>query len=302
MKPTLLVLAAGMGSRYGGLKQMDGFGPSAETIIDYSVYDAVRAGFGKAVFVIRRDFADDFREKISDKYRDRIEVRLVFQSLDNIPEGFTLHPERQKPLGTAHAVWCAREHLTEPFAVINADDFYGPSAFRLMAEHLSALDDSTVSEELLMGYKLTNTLSENGTVSRGVCEIDPARHTLRSIVERTKIYTTDRGQVVYLEDETEYPLRGDEVVSMNMMGFTSATVEHFDAGLRAFLGEYAGELKREFYLPLVLNQLVQSGLSRVKVLKTEEQWYGVTYPEDRPGVVNAIADMVRRGIYPTPLW
>lgn len=302
MKPTLLVLAAGMGSRYGGLKQMDGFGPAGETIIDYSVYDAVRAGFGKAVFVIRRDFADDFREKISNKYRDRIDVRLVFQSLDNIPEGFALHPERQKPLGTAHAVWCAREHLTEPFAVINADDFYGPSAFRLMAEHLAALEDSSIAEQLLMGYKLTNTLSENGTVSRGVCETDPVHHTLRSIVERTKIYTTAQGQVVYVEDETEYPLRGDEVVSMNMMGFTSAAIAHFDAGLRAFLGEYAGELKREFYLPLVLNHLVQSGLSCVKVLKTEEQWYGVTYPEDRPGVVNAIAGMVRQGTYPTPLW
>lgn len=281
---------------------MDGFGPSGETIIDYSVYDALRAGFTKVVFVIRKDFEQDFREKISDKYRDRIDVRLVFQSLDNIPQGFSLHPERSKPLGTGHAVWCAREHLTEPFAVINADDFYGPSSFRLMADYLSALDDSSIAEQTMVGYKLTNTLSENGTVSRGVCQIDPQENTLQSITERTKIYAKPQGGVVYCENESEYPLSGEEVVSMNMMGFTSAAVAHFDAGLRAFLGECANELKREFYLPSVLNALVQNGHSRVKVLKTEEQWYGVTYPEDRPGVVRAITEMVEQGVYPSPLW
>lgn len=281
---------------------MDGFGPSGETIIDYSVYDALRAGFAKVVFVIRKDFEQDFREKISDKYRDRIDVRLVFQSLDNIPQGFSLHPERSKPLGTGHAVWCAREHLTEPFAVINADDFYGPSSFHLMADYLSALDDSSIAEQTMVGYKLTNTLSENGTVSRGVCQIDPQENTLQSITERTKIYAKPQGGVVYCENESEYPLSGEEVVSMNMMGFTSAAVAHFDAGLRAFLGECANELKREFYLPSVLNALVQNGHSRVKVLKTEEQWYGVTYPEDRPGVVRAITEMVDQGVYPSPLW
>lgn len=175
MTPTLLVLAAGMGSRYGGLKQLDPFGPNGETIIDYSVYDAARAGFGKVVFVIRRDFADEFREKVSDKYKNRIEVRTVFQGLENIPEGYTLHPERKKPLGTGHAVWCASKEISEPFAVINADDFYGPAAFRIMAEHLSTLDDCSQKEQTMVGYKLTNTLSENGSVSRGVCEIEEPR-------------------------------------------------------------------------------------------------------------------------------
>lgn len=301
MKPTLLVLAAGLGSRYGGLKQMEGFGPSGETIIDYSVYDAVRAGFGKVVFVIRKDFADDFRERISDKYKSRIDVRLVYQGLENIPEGFTLNPERKKPLGTGHAVWCASKELTEPFAVINADDFYGPSSFRLMADYLSTLDDSSLCEQMMVGYKLTNTLSENGTVSRGVCEIDCQHHTLCSITERTKIYRTPNG-VVYLENDVEYPLTGNEVVSMNMMGFTSAAVDCFDKGLREFLTECSQELKKEFYLPSVLNDLVQKGHSQVKVLKTEEQWYGVTYPEDRPGVLSAIAKMVENGTYPSPLW
>lgn len=185
--------------------------------------------------------------------------------------------------------------------MINADDFYGPSSFRLMADYLSRLDDSSLAEQMMVGYKLTNTLSENGTVSRGVCEINPEDQTLRSITERTKIYATPRG-VVYLENEVEYPLSGKEIVSMNMMGFTSAAVKHFDLGLREFLRENSQELKKEFYLPSVLNELVQKGLSRVKVLPTEEQWYGVTYPEDRQGVVEAIARMVKAGIYPSPLW
>lgn len=301
MKPTLLVLAAGLGSRYGGLKQMEGFGPHGETIIDYSVYDAVRAGFGKVVFVIRRDFEADFREKISDKYRSRIDVRLVFQELGNIPEGYTLHPERKKPLGTGHAVWCASKELTEPFAVINSDDFYGPSSFQLMADYLSKLDDSSIREQMMVGYKLTNTLSENGTVSRGVCEINCEDHTLHSITERTKIYANEKG-VFYLENDTEYPLTGHEVVSMNMMGFTSAAVAHFDSGLREFLRDNSQEMKKEFYLPTVLNNLVQQGHSRVKVLKTEEQWYGVTYPEDRPCVIRAIENLIEKGVYPTPLW
>lgn len=302
MTPTLLVLAAGMGSRYGGLKQLDPFGPNGETIIDYSVYDAARAGFGKVVFVIRRDFADEFREKVSDKYKNRIEVRTVFQGLENIPEGYTLHPERKKPLGTGHAVWCASKEISEPFAVINADDFYGPTAFRIMAEHLSTLDDCSQKEQTMVGYKLTNTLSENGSVSRGVCEIEEPGCTLKSITERTKIYRTENGNVVYRENDVEYPLTGDEIVSMNMMGFTSCAFEHFEKGLHEFLRENSSELKKEFYLPTVLNNMIHGGYSVVKVLKTSEQWFGVTYPEDKPSVMAAIRSLVNTGVYPSPLW
>ncbi|MDD4819464.1 MAG: NTP transferase domain-containing protein [Flavobacteriales bacterium] len=302
MKPTLLVLAAGMGSRYGGLKQLDGFGPNGETIMDYSVYDALKAGFGKVVFVIRHDFADEFKEKVASKYENKIPVELVYQSLDNIPQGFTLNTERTKPLGTGHAVWCATESLKgAPFAVINADDFYGPSAFKLMAEYLSKMDDNCLSRQMMVGYRLTNTLSENGHVSRGVCELNED-HTLKSITERTKIYTNEKGNVVFIEDDVEYPLTGREVVSMNMMGFSSCALKHFDADLRAFLAENAAEMKKEFYLPTVLNNLIQRGHSCVDVLPTEEQWYGVTYPEDKASVIASIGEMVKKGIYPSPLW
>ena len=274
MTPTLLVLAAGMGSRYGGLKQLDPFGPNA----------------------------DEFREKVSDKYKNRIEVRTVFQGLENIPEGYTLHPERKKPLGTGHAVWCASKEISEPFAVINADDFYGPAAFRIMAEHLSTLDDCSQKEQTMVGYKLTNTLSENGSVSRGVCEIEEPGCTLKSITERTKIYRTENGNVVYRENDVEYPLTGDEIVSMNMMGFTSCAFEHFEKGLHEFLRENSSELKKEFYLPTVLNNMIHGGYSVVKVLKTSEQWFGVTYPEDKPSVMAAIRSLVNTGVYPSPLW
>lgn len=301
MKPTLLILAAGMGSRYGGLKQLDQFGPSGETIMDYSVYDAMKAGFGKVVFIIREDFADEFKEKIISKYEGKIPVEIVFQSLDRIPEGYTLNPERSKPLGTAHAVWCAREVLDTPFAVINADDFYGSGSFKIMADYLSQMDDASTARQVMVGYMVKNTLSENGSVSRGVCEIKEDG-TLGTIIERTKIYTKEDGSIVFEEDGEETPLEPETVVSMNMMGFSSSTLSYYDSDLKAFLDENAGELKKEFFLPLVLNNLIQRGISCVDVLTTTEQWYGVTYPEDKPSVIESIDRKIKDGIYPTPLW
>ena len=301
MKPTLLILAAGMGSRYGGLKQLDQFGPSGETIMDYSVYDAMKAGFGKVVFIIREDFAAEFKEKIISKYEGKIPVEIVFQSLDRIPEGYTLNPERSKPLGTAHAVWCAREVLDTPFAVINADDFYGSGSFKIMADYLSQMDDASTARQVMVGYMVKNTLSENGSVSRGVCEIKEDG-TLGTIIERTKIYTKEDGSIVFEEDGEETPLEPETVVSMNMMGFSSSTLSYYDSDLKAFLDENAGELKKEFFLPLVLNNLIQRGISCVDVLTTTEQWYGVTYPEDKPSVIESIDRKIKDGIYPTPLW
>ncbi|MBO4960681.1 MAG: nucleotide-diphospho-sugar transferase [Flavobacteriales bacterium] len=301
MKPTLLILAAGMGSRYGGLKQLDQFGPSGETIMDYSVYDAMKAGFGKVVFIIREDFAAEFKEKIISKYEGKIPVEIVFQSLDRIPEGYTLNPERSKPLGTAHAVWCAREVLDTPFAVINADDFYGSGSFKIMADYLSQMDDASTARQVMVGYMVKNTLSENGSVSRGVCEIKEDG-TLGTIIERTKIYTKEDGSIVFEEDGEETPLEPETVVSMNMMGFSSSTLSYYDSDLKAFLDENAGELKKEFFLPLVLNNLIQRGISCVDVLTTTEQWYGVTYPEDKPSVIESIDKKIKDGIYPTPLW
>lgn len=301
MKPTLLILAAGMGSRYGGLKQLDQFGPSGETIMDYSVYDAMKAGFGKVVFIIREDFAAEFKEKIISKYEGKIPVEIVYQSLDRIPEGYTLNPERSKPLGTAHAVWCAREVLDTPFAVINADDFYGSGSFKIMADYLSQMDDASTARQVMVGYMVKNTLSENGSVSRGVCEIKEDG-TLGTIIERTKIYTKEDGSIVFEEDGEETPLESETVVSMNMMGFSSSTLSYYDSDLKAFLDENAGELKKEFFLPLVLNNLIQRGISCVDVLTTTEQWYGVTYPEDKPSVIESIDKKIKDGIYPTPLW
>ena len=301
MKPTLLILAAGMGSRYGGLKQLDEFGPSGETIMDYSVYDAMKAGFGKVVFIIRQDFAEEFKEKIISKYEGKIPVEVVFQSLDLLPEGYSINPERSKPLGTAHAVWCARHALNTPFAVINADDFYGSGSFKIMADYLSQMDDTSTARQVMVGYMVKNTLSENGSVSRGVCGINEDG-TLGNIIERTKIYTKEDGTIVYEEDGIETALAPEAAVSMNMMGFTSATLTYFDSDLKAFLDEKAQELKKEFFLPLVLNNLIQNKISCVDVLTTPEQWYGVTYPEDKPTVLESLNKKVEDGVYPSPLW
>lgn len=300
MKPTLLVLAAGMGSRYGGLKQMDTFGPSGETIMDYSVFDAVRAGFGKVVFVIRRDFEEDFKSNVVKKYEGQIEIELAFQELDKLPEGVEGYPDRVKPWGTGHAVWCASEAIREPFAVINADDFYGKDAFAVISEYLSTLESDDISKQCMVGYQLKNTLSDNGHVSRGVCELDD-NNLLESITERTKIVKTEAG-AEFIEGDTAYPLTGDEIVSMNMMGFSPVAMKYFESDFVEFMKHSGKELKSEFYLPTVLNNLVQRGLSTVKVLETSSPWFGVTYKEDKEIVTEQINKLVAAGEYPSQLW
>jgi UTP-glucose-1-phosphate uridylyltransferase len=289
-----------MGSRFGGLKQKDHFGPSGETIIDYSVYDAIEAGFTKVVFVIRREFEDEFKADVSSKYEGKIQVEYAYQELNNIPDDIMLHPERVKPLGTGHAVWVARKKIAEPFAVINADDFYGRDAFAVIAKYLTSLNPDSLEKQCMVGYILRNTLSDNGDVSRGICELNENSELL-SITERTKIERKGN-DAVYYEDDQIIDLSGDEIASMNMMGFTSAALEAFDNDLNDFLKNRSLELKSEFYLPTVLNNLVKRGQSKVKVLKTHANWFGVTYKEDKPIVVKAINDLVEKGVYPKKLW
>ncbi|MFT3783624.1 MAG: sugar phosphate nucleotidyltransferase [Nibricoccus sp.] len=292
MQPTLLVLAAGMGSRYGGLKQIDPVGPSGETILDYSVYDALRAGFGKVVFVIRRDFEAMFREKIGAKYAGRMVVDYIFQSVDALPTGYSVPSGREKPWGTGHATWCAREALKEPFAVINADDFYGADSFRQLAGFLKRAGSS---EATMVGFHLANTLSENGAVSRGVCQVD-ANGELRAVVEHTGILPAEVG--------AGRKFAGETIVSMNCWGFTPGIFSRLDERFRAFLGTALAEnpLKAEFYLPGAVSDLIQRGRTTVKVLPTSSNWFGVTYREDRPRVVAALTQLVEGGQYPHNLW
>lgn len=298
MKPTLLVLAAGMGSRYGGLKQLDGVGPHGETIMDYSIYDAIRAGFGKVVFVIRKDFEKDFNEKILSKYKGHIPVEVAFQSIDDLPEGFTVPEGRVKPWGTGHAVRAARGVIAEPFAVINADDFYGQDAFVVLARQLQA-NDSNYS---MVGFRVGNTMSESGTVSRGVCTVG-ADGNLANIVERTAIgYDANHNIKFKDENGVEQQLQSNTPVSMNFWGFNPDYFEYTERDFLKFLNEKGGELKSEFYIPTVVDGLIKSGEKSVKVLDTESQWFGVTYPEDRPGVVAKLAALHADGTYPDKMF
>ena len=300
MKPTLFVLAAGMGSRYGGLKQLDGLGPGGETIMDYSIYDAVNAGFGKLVFVIRQSFENDFREKIVSKYEKKIPVELVFQELDKLPEGFTPHPDRVKPWGTNHAVMMGKEVINEPFAVINADDFYGRESYKVLADYLSTLEGSE-NKYCMVGYRVGNTLSESGTVARGVCETDEDRN-LTGVVERTQVMRVD-GDVCYKDENDQWVAIDDNTpVSMNMWGFTPDYFKYSDDYFVQFLKENADNLKAEYFIPLLVNHLIVTGKATVKVLDTPSSWFGVTYAEDRPGVVAKLKSLVDEGIYPSPLW
>ncbi|HHT30362.1 nucleotidyltransferase [Petrimonas mucosa] len=300
MKPTLFVLAAGMGSRYGGLKQLDGVGPSGETIMDYSIYDAVHAGFGKLVFVIRKTFEEDFREKIVRKYEKLIPVELVFQELDALPEGFTVPEGRVKPWGTNHAVMMGRDVIREPFAVINADDFYGRESYAILADYLKGLSNSENSY-CMVGYRVGNTLSESGTVARGVCETDESGN-LTGVVERTQVKRID-GAVCYCDEDGKWVAIDDNTpVSMNMWGFTPDYFNHSDNYFVQFLKENAGNIKAEYFIPLLVNHLIVNGVSKVKVLDTPSRWFGVTYAEDRPGVVDKLQQLVNQGTYPSPLW
>ena len=303
MKPTLFLLAAGMGSRYGGLKQLDGLGPNGETIMDYSIYDAIHAGFGKLVFVIRKDFEDDFRKKIISKYEGHIPCELVFQSLNDIPEGFTVHEGRTKPWGTNHAVLMGKDVIKEPFAVINCDDYYGPDSFKVMGEFLSKLPEGSKNKYAMVGFRVGNTLSESGTVSRGICGTND-QHLLTSVVERTKIQRMD-GEVKYLDENDVWVATPENTpVSMNFWGFTP---DYFDYSMDYFKGflsdpKNMANLKSEFFIPLLVDKVINDGTATVEVLDTTSKWFGVTYPEDRPEVVAKLKALMDAGVYPEKLF
>lgn len=300
MKPTLFILAAGMGSRYGGLKQLDGLGPSGETIMDYSVYDALRAGFGKIVFVIRHDFEQEFREKVISKYEGHIPVEVVFQDMDNIPEGFTRNPERTKPWGTGHAVLMGKDVIKEPFAVINADDYYGADSFRILADTLKEMEGKK-GEYCMVGFKIENTLSENGGVSRGLCEVS-AEGNLTGVTECHGIQRKDGKLVQTLSDGTEGSFPEGANVSMNMWGFTPDYFDYSEKAFVEFLRKNAGELKSEFYIPTVVNDLIQREEIVLKVKETPSKWFGVTYAADRDATVAQFKQLVEEGVYPAKLF
>jgi hypothetical protein len=295
-KPTLLVLAAGMGSRYGGLKQIDPVGPNGETIIDYSIYDALRAGFGKVVFVIRRDIEDQFRKIIGARFEKKVPVEYVFQELDKLPAGFSMPPGRTKPWGTGHAILMASDAVREPFAAINADDFYGATSFRVLAQHLG----SGSGDFAMVGFILRNTLSEFGSVARGVCKTN-SEGVLESVTELTKIERDGTAAKTIGPDGKALTLTGDETVSMNMWGFTPALFGDLQKQFGEFLAKHGQEEKSEFYIPAAVNDLVRAGRARVKVLRTTDPWFGVTYREDRPFVVEGIRKLITRGDYPEKL-
>lgn len=300
MKPTLFVLAAGMGSRYGGLKQLDGLGPSGETIMDYSIYDAIKAGFGKIVFVIRESFEADFREIVVKKFKDLIDIDIVFQDIKNIPAGFEIHPEREKPWGTNHAVMMGADVIKEPFAVINADDFYGQESFKVLADFLYSVAGKQ-NEYCMIGYRVGNTLSESGSVSRGVCVVDENGY-LQNVVERTHIEEKS-GSIIYLDEKgEEVAIPASTPVSMNMWGFTPDYFDYSIEYFKQFLADHGKELKSEFYIPLAVNNLIVNKKASCKVLDTPSKWFGVTYAEDRPQVVLKINELIRKGVYPQQLF
>ena len=297
MKPTLLVLAAGMGSRYGGLKQMDGVGPNGEIIMDYSINDAIHAGFGKVVFVIRHDFAEAFQQKINaEHFGNRIQVEYVYQELDKLPAGFKVPEGREKPWGTNHAILMAKDAIHEPFAIINADDFYGRDAFMVIGDYLRTLEN-TKGQYCMVGYRLENTLSENGTVSRGVCNID-ANGNLAGMTERTSIGRNANGVIEYKDtDDSLHPLAPETTVSMNLFGFTPDYFAESEKLFVEWLKERGNEMKSEYYIPYAVNTFINSGYATMKVLKTTAQWFGVTYKEDRPMVVDRLKKLHDQGVY-----
>jgi hypothetical protein len=299
MKPTLLILAAGMGSRYGGLKQIDPMGPSGETILDYSVFDAARAGFGKVVFVIRPDFERDFRDRVMSRFAGRIETDCVFQTLDMLPAGFAVPEGRTKPWGTTHAVLCSRTAVHEPFAMINADDFYGRDSFAVLGRRLASLAIDSPAY-CMVGFMLANTLSDHGTVARGVCRTDD-RGYLTDIRELLQVRRTADGA----EDATAggvTRLSGNEPVSMNMWGFTPHVFHQLEESFRTFLTAHGGEPKSECYIPMTVGEIVRSGQATCEVLRTTSSWFGATYAEDKPSVQGSIRTLVEAGEYPADLW
>lgn len=300
MKPTLFILAAGMGSRYGGLKQLDGLGPSGETIMDYSVYDALQSGFGKIVFVIRRSFEKEFKEKVISKYEKEIPIEIVFQELDNLPDGFSLNVEREKPWGTNHALLMGKHVINEPFGIINADDFYGRESFQILAGQLNNMTDKT-RNYCMIGYLLGNTLSESGAVTRGVCQIDSDNY-LTKILEVKHIERIDGVPSYKKEDDTWGKLTDTMPVSMNMWGFTPDYFELSEREFVGFLKENKDNLKSEFLIPTLINTLIEDKEIKVKLLNTPSMWFGVTYAKDRPEVVQKIQELIDKGIYPSKLF
>lgn len=304
-KPVLVVLAAGMGSRYGGLKQMDSVAGHGQSIIDYSIYDARRAGFEKVIFVIKRELEEDFRRLVGDRIARGIQVEYAFQELDDLPAGYAVPAGRKKPWGTTHAVLAARDLIRGPFAVINSDDYYGPEAFRLIYDFLSTQDEAAVPQRYAMvSYLLGNTVTDNGSVARGVCRVGEDG-LLREVVEHTRIEKDGSDARSTLDGgETWVPLPGSTPVSMNFWGFQRSFVDEGEARFPEFLDRILAENpeKGEFYLPLLVSRLIGEGKAQVRVLPSEDKWYGVTYREDKPGVVAALADMTARGLYPENLW
>jgi len=299
MKPTLLVLAAGMGTRYGGNKQLDEVGPSGETIIDYSIYDAIRAGFGKIVFVIRRDIEEQVKERFVEKLRNRIEVDYVFQEITNLPEGVKVAPDRAKPWGTSHAILVTEKKIKEPFGVINADDYYGVESYKILHDFL--VNDKDPNSYTIIGYKLGNTLSDHGNVNRGVCKVSEAGF-LEHMVETRQIEKTKDGAKAPGPDGKEQVFTGNEVVSMNLFGFKPSCYNYLGEEFRNFINNHGMDLKSELDIPTSLDKFVKKGEIRIKVLMTNARWFGVTYREDKPFVVESIKNMIRRGIYPVRIY
>ena len=298
---TLLVLAAGMGSRYGGLKQLDAVGPNGETVIDYSVFDAIRAGFKKVVFIIREDFKKEFQSSIGNKFQSQIEVEYAYQKLEVLPPGYSLPQDREKPWGTGHAILSANQVVNEPFAVINADDFYGKLAYQKIFQYLSTVSiDSSPSRFCMVGYPLINTLSEFGSVSRGICIVSD-QNKLESVNELTCIQKIENEIVNEAEVQKRQVLSGDEVVSMNMWGFTPQLFSQLEKLFSEFLSENIDNLSSEFYIPFAVDNLIQSNIATVEVLETTEQWFGVTYKEDKSYVQSAVCNLIKSGEYPSKI-
>ena len=298
MQPTLLILAAGMASRYGSMKQIQGFGPNGETIMDYSIYDAIRAGFKKVVFIIRKDFADDFKNIFGPKLKGKVAIDYVYQELHDFTGGYTVPAERTKPWGTAHAVLCAKNAIKEPFAVINADDYYGRDAFEKAYKFLTGAVNP--KEHCIIGYELAKTLSDNGTVSRGVCEVD-ADGNLVSIAERTKIYRNGN-RITYEEGDKKYDVPFDSKVSMNFWAFDPSVFGYIEKLFGAFLKEQGANPKAEFFIPIIGDQFIKEGKGVIKVIPTSAKWFGVTYKEDAPGVQASLNALIDKGEYPKKLW
>ncbi len=300
MKPTLLILAAGLGSRYGGVKQMDKVGPSGESIIDYSIYDAIRAGFGKVVFIINKKIEKDFKEVFEPKLNGRIKTEYVLQELDDLPIGFKCPKDRVKPWGTAHAILAAKDVVQEPFAVINADDFYGRNSYKKLAAFF-ADENRKENEFCMVGFRLENTITESGTVSRGVCSLDENTF-LTQVVEHPKIQKADDKIVFINEAEETKEISGNSIVSMNFWGFSPLLFKHLYEGFKFFLKSNVKDIKSEYYIPTVVTEMIESEVAKIKVLESTDQWFGVTYQEDRPKVVESIKHLVASGVYPENLW